>query len=157
MASSEVRQVSRRAREQWAQRDSTVVRAAGDIMDENFPVRPPSPTTETVYGGATQRSSPLDHGTTCRSCRSPIVGERYQCANCPSEPQSYNLVRSPVTYKERLTHLFLLSCSQCSKCERTSYTVHDPMHVFLKFDRPAHFPLQSTLPILPILVSYHSV
>lgn len=95
LASSEVRQVSRRAREQWAQRDSTVVQAANDILDENFPVRPPSPTTETVYGGVTPQRiqiNPLDHRTACCSCRATIVGERYQCANCPTEPQPYDLV-----------------------------------------------------------------
>jgi hypothetical protein len=49
-----------------------------------------------------------------------------------------------------LNSVFLVG--QCSACERTSYTTHDSMHVFVKFDRPAHFPLQSTLPILPVLV-----
>ncbi|GHJ88425.1 hypothetical protein NliqN6_4827 [Naganishia liquefaciens] len=130
LATSEVRQVSRRAREQWAQRDSTVVRAASSIMDENLQVRPSSPTNETVYGGFSEGRHPLAHGSLCGSCRSPIVGKRYQCANCPSEPDPFNL---------------------CSSCERTSYTVHDPMHVFIKFDRPVQFPLQSPLPILPSL------
>jgi hypothetical protein len=105
LASSEVRQVSRRAREQWAQRDSTAVQAAGDVSDEHLPVRPPSPTTETVYGGASRQSGSPNQGTICRSCRLPIVGERYQCANCPSEPQAYNLVRTLVAYSKPFASL----------------------------------------------------
>jgi hypothetical protein len=93
LASSEVQQVSRRAREQWAQRDSTVILAAGDILDEGLGDRPVSPTNETAYGGPTFRRSPLDHGARCRACSRSIIGRRYQCANCPSEPEPYNLVR----------------------------------------------------------------
>ncbi len=63
-----------------------------------------SPTNETVYGGAAsqpaqQRSNinvmvrdSLDHGVQCRGCNEWIMGRRYQCANCPSDPVPYSLV-----------------------------------------------------------------
>ena len=53
--------------------------------------------------------------------------------------------------------LHALISVQCSSCERRSYRVHDPRHVFLKFDRPAHLPIQSTSPILPILYKRKAV
>lgn len=37
-------------------------------------------------------------------------------------------------------------------CEVRSYTLHNPLHVFFKFDRPVHVPLASPEPILPILL-----
>lgn len=74
----------------------------------------------------------LDHNARCASCNEWIMGRRFQCANCPSEPVPYNL---------------------CSICELRSYRVHDPRHVFFKFDRPVHVPLQSPRPLLPLLVS----
>lgn len=58
------------------------------------------------------------------------MGRRFQCANCPSDPEPYNL---------------------CSICELRSYRVHDPRHVFFKFDRPVHIPLRSPNPLLPLL------
>lgn len=60
----------------------------------------------------------------------PIVGFRYQCASCPSLPSSYNL---------------------CSSCERQSYVLHDPMHIFFKVPRPVQRPLESPTPFLPDL------
>jgi len=40
---------------------------------------------------------------------------------------------------------------QCSICELRSQKLHDPRHVFFKFDRPVHIPLVSAQPFLPIL------
>lgn len=41
---------------------------------------------------------------------------------------------------------------QCSPCDVRSYRVHDPSHVFLKFDRPVDYPIPpSTAPLLPLL------
>ncbi|KAH9172965.1 hypothetical protein EDB89DRAFT_2069195 [Lactarius sanguifluus] len=62
--------------------------------------------------------------------KSPIIGVRYQCLNCPSKHSSFNL-----------------------DCEVKSYRVHDPMHVFLKIPRPVDIPgpLESEFPIIPIL------
>ncbi|KAI0629363.1 hypothetical protein C8Q77DRAFT_1143553 [Trametes polyzona] len=59
----------------------------------------------------------------------PIVGVRYQCANCPSYPKSVSL---------------------CERCEARSYALHDPWHVFFKLPRPVDRPLvlQPPLPRL---------
>lgn len=60
--------------------------------------RSPSPTNETVYApAANPRALPtprdtLDHKMRCSHCSERILGRRYQCANCPSEPRGYNLV-----------------------------------------------------------------
>ncbi|KAL7421406.1 hypothetical protein Q5752_004291 [Cryptotrichosporon argae] len=72
----------------------------------------------------------LDHNARCNNCNEWIMGRRFQCANCPSLPVPYNL---------------------CSICELRSYRIHDPRHVFFKFDRPVHIPLQSAGPLLPLL------
>ncbi|KAI0769252.1 hypothetical protein BC629DRAFT_1595952 [Irpex lacteus] len=71
-----------------------------------------------------------DHGLLCRHCGKSIIGVRYQCALCPSNPEGYNL---------------------CSNCEPHSYAIHDPMHIFLKLPRPVDKPIQSDGPLIPIL------
>ncbi|KAH9913987.1 uncharacterized protein BXZ73DRAFT_106769 [Epithele typhae] len=55
-----------------------------------------------------------DHGVTCDGCSQPIVGVRYQCANCPSYPKPVSL---------------------CERCEARSYALHDTWHVFFKLPR----------------------
>ncbi|RXK37138.1 hypothetical protein M231_05589 [Tremella mesenterica] len=149
LASSEVEAVSRRARDRWFQQDSSAVAAQRSDSTTSTSSRSPSPTNETVYGGISNnvmdrnglnglngnegRSSArdvLDHGCRCSNCNEWILGRRYQCANCPSELTAFNL---------------------CSICELRSYRVHDPFHVFFKFDRPVHFPLTSPRPLLPRL------
>ena len=103
LANSEIAAVSRRARDRWLQQDSSAVTANGSRS------RSQSPTNETIYagGGGTirsggsrpaprppQRNAPrdaLDHGCRCNNCNEWIMGRRYQCANCPSEPESFNL------------------------------------------------------------------
>ncbi len=103
LASSEVEFVSRRARDRWTQRDFTAVSGGIETPITRTPARSPSPTNETVYGGGGQVASgrttanvmvrdSLDHGVQCRGCNEWIMGRRYQCANCPSEPVPYNLV-----------------------------------------------------------------
>jgi len=72
------------------------------------------------------------------------MGRRFQCANCPSDPDSFNLVRD-------VSSLSYPADVQCSICEIRSYKVHDPRHVFFKFERPVDIPLMSTRPLLPIL------
>jgi hypothetical protein len=107
LANSEIAAVSRRARDRWLQQDSSAV-TAGDARS-----RSQSPTNETIYagGGGTirsggsrpaprppQRNAPrdaLDHGCRCNNCNEWIMGRRYQCANCPSEPESFNLASHP--------------------------------------------------------------
>ncbi|TFY72282.1 hypothetical protein EVG20_g714 [Dentipellis fragilis] len=76
----------------------------------------------------------MDHLTLCNSCGESIIGVRYQCLSCPSKPTSYSL---------------------CASCEKKSYQVHDPMHVFAKLDRPVDnpAPLQSEFPIIPSVYS----
>ncbi|KAJ3745401.1 hypothetical protein DFH05DRAFT_1017245 [Lentinula detonsa] len=68
-----------------------------------------------------------DHGIACNSCKKPISGVRYQCANCPAPQSGYNL---------------------CSSCEKVSYTVHNPMHAFFKLPRPVDQPITSNIPMI---------
>ena len=113
---NEVEAVSRRARDRWIQRDSTAVAEASRAGSIRVPsLRSPSPTGETVYAGSQGRQVPngyhppsqvnvsanialagrqaLDHRIKCSECHEWIVGQRYQCANCTSEPEAFNLVR----------------------------------------------------------------
>ena len=113
LANSEIAAVSRRARDRWLQQDASAV----SVIQSRS--RSASPTNETVYaGGGTVRSGvrsgvsanrvrqrtmipatprdPLDHGCRCGNCNEWIMGRRYQCANCPSDPQAFNLVRLPI-------------------------------------------------------------
>lgn len=119
LASAEVELVSRRARDRWFQQDSTTV-AASFSPDPGASSRSSSPTNETIYAGTTTPAAngnttpvsnggttgvlprpvlnivtrdALDHGARCGSCNEWIMGKRFQCANCPSDPVPYNLVR----------------------------------------------------------------
>ncbi|WWC64178.1 uncharacterized protein I303_106786 [Kwoniella dejecticola CBS 10117] len=145
ISSHEVDAVSRRARDRWLQQDRTVAVSGPDPFqdDAGGSSRSSSPTNDTVYaptadrnGAATQQvigvTTPdaLDHGMKCGNCHQWIMGRRYQCANCPSEPEGFNL---------------------CSICELRSYKVHDPTHIFLKLDRPVQIPIRSSTPVLPLL------
>lgn len=118
LATQQVQRISHRAREQWTHQDSNHVASVPPIerVDETsreprrietpHPLRSPSPTNETVYGGpgqrvevsnaarrSTARQNSLDHAVPCDACQSRVMGVRYQCANCPSDPVGYNLVR----------------------------------------------------------------
>jgi hypothetical protein len=66
----------------------------------------------------------------CGGCNELIVGVRYQCANCPSLPNAFNL---------------------CAVCEIRSHQLHDPMHAFFKIPRPLDKEIESSFPIVPIL------
>ncbi|KAI0333845.1 hypothetical protein GY45DRAFT_1296185 [Cubamyces sp. BRFM 1775] len=88
--------------------------------------------SHTVLGSGTRvdlNTAALDHGVPCDGCAQPIIGVRYQCANCPSYPKSISL---------------------CERCEARSYALHDPWHVFFKLPRPVDRPLvlQPPLPRL---------
>lgn len=79
----------------------------------------------------------------------PIMGVRYQCANCPSYPKSISLVRGAFfaqSSRPKALSLYL----QCERCEARSYALHDPWHVFFKLPRPVDRPLvlQPPLPRL---------
>jgi hypothetical protein len=131
LASSEVDQVARQARDRWYHQDSTLTATASrSSLDRthtpprplreipNYPARPvrsnrsTSPDGGTVYAGsqvqlrATREATRAgevsgrggntgDHGMRCSGCGERIVGTRYQCANCPSEPEGYSLVSEP--------------------------------------------------------------
>ncbi|ODN91441.1 hypothetical protein L198_05957 [Cryptococcus wingfieldii CBS 7118] len=147
LPSSEVEAVSRRARDRWFQQDRTVATSAATPFEPSSRSSSPSGDHSTVYAptatrdrgpspippsqiiNVTQRDA-LDHGIRCGNCTEWIMGRRYQCAGCPSDPAGFNL---------------------CSICELRSYKVHDPTHVFLKFDRPVNIPLRSRRAILPPL------
>jgi len=103
----------------------------------------------------------LGHNCRCSGCNAYINGSRYQCANCPSDPVAFNLVRSSFyltpfrSFSYSLANadasLDRLSLPQCSTCERRSYQLHDPLHVFLRFDRPVDFEVKARAPLFPVL------
>jgi len=76
-------------------------------------------------------SAKCDHHMECGACRNPIIGTRYQCANCPTAPGG--------------------GFSICSDCEPRSYLVHNARHIFFKLPRPVDRPIDAQYPILPIL------
>ncbi|KAH8921063.1 hypothetical protein BT69DRAFT_1321047 [Atractiella rhizophila] len=65
----------------------------------------------------------------CNGCDRAIVGMRWLCANCSTDP-SYNL---------------------CEDCEKSSQIIHDPLHAFLRLPRPLERPLPRLPRLLPIL------
>ena len=84
-----------------------------------------------------------------RRATQPIIGVRYQCANCPSYPKSVSLVRHihPQTLE---LQMLTPARAQCERCEARSYALHDPWHVFFKLPKPVDQPLilQPPLPKL---------
>ncbi|KAJ3798913.1 hypothetical protein GGU11DRAFT_541888 [Lentinula aff. detonsa] len=122
LPSYKIQPVSRKARTLWSNRVGHS-KAASEI----------SSYARTVIGiGNMHTSEPVneDHGIACNSCKKPISGVRYQCANCPAPQSGYNL---------------------CSSCEKVSYTVHNPMHAFFKLPRPVDQPITSNIPMIPEL------
>ncbi|KAH9849944.1 hypothetical protein C2E23DRAFT_736443 [Lenzites betulinus] len=88
--------------------------------------------SHTVLGSGTRPDAGTinyEHGIACDGCAQPIIGIRYQCANCPSYPHSISL---------------------CERCEVRSYALHEQSHVFFKIPRPVDRPLvlQPPLPRL---------
>lgn len=59
--------------------------------------------------------------------------------------QPCEVLSSPSLYTSEI------SLFQCSYCERRSYLIHDPMHIFFKLPRPVHRALEDPYPILPPL------
>jgi len=129
----EVQHVSRHAHGLHHGRDHADLRGVSPLMRSS----PSSVSTisagTVLYSneGGTEIGHDYVHLEVCNSCGEPIVGIRYQCLNCPSKPNSFNL---------------------CSDCELKSYKVHNPMHVFLKIPRPVDYPgpLESDLPIIEV-------
>ncbi|KZP01547.1 hypothetical protein CALVIDRAFT_474143, partial [Calocera viscosa TUFC12733] len=123
--SAQVEAASKRARNLWSQRD-------GINLDIAFPRQrsnsSSSDSLPTVIGAI--RSDEVSKHIICKGCDELIEGVRYQCAHCPSLPESYSL---------------------CSMCEARSYDLHDPMHAFFKIPRPLDRAINSPFPILPLL------
>ncbi|KAI9510526.1 hypothetical protein F5148DRAFT_976610 [Russula earlei] len=130
----QVQHVSQRAHGLRHGRDRADLRG-GSPLTRSSPSSISSVSAGTVlYGNENLAEGEEDfvHLQVCNSCAEPIVGVRYQCLNCPSLPNSFNL---------------------CSDCEIKSHMVHDPMHIFLKIPRPVDMarPLESEFPIIPLL------
>ncbi|KAG8970166.1 hypothetical protein FRC05_000687 [Tulasnella sp. 425] len=129
--SAEVAIASRRARVLWSERDAATIdattkritpRSRSNSVDSSY--------ATTVVATGRREPNPLDHHVKCNGCNTNIVGPRFQCANCPSYPVSYNL---------------------CAECERSSFVIHPFPHVFLKFNRKVDHPVQTPHPLLPVL------
>ncbi|CDO69770.1 hypothetical protein BN946_scf184766.g15 [Trametes cinnabarina] len=117
--------------------------------------------SHTVLGTGTRAdagAASLDHGVACDGCAQPIVGVRYQCANCPSYPKyktpagpaggAFNAV-DPKAYLRNLMHQFAVCdrcmshirgewfhCAYCPKdlCDSCAEVdTHDPTHLFIVF------------------------
>lgn len=69
-----------------------------------------------------------EHRVACNSCCRPITGNRWLCANCPTDP-AYSL---------------------CSDCERGAH-LHDPMHAFIRIIYPLQKGLPRTHALIPII------
>ncbi|KAG8899112.1 hypothetical protein FRB99_006936 [Tulasnella sp. 403] len=130
--STEVAFASRRARVLWSGRDAATI----DAMTKRITSRSRSNSIDsanatTVIASARRgEQNAMDHMMKCNGCNGQIMGVRYQCANCPSFPMSYNL---------------------CMDCEKMSFIIHPLPHVFLKFNRRVDRPIQIPRPLLPIL------
>ncbi|KAF8311396.1 hypothetical protein DL93DRAFT_2061136 [Clavulina sp. PMI_390] len=129
LATAEVRMASERARALLSGRDAPAI-AVGDGARGPRPRANSLESTyqKTVIGAPRSATINKDHHILCRSCNKSIIGLRYQCASCPSLPTAYNL---------------------CEDCEGISFTVHDPMHIFIKITRPVDRPIESAAPLLP--------
>ncbi|KAJ3559617.1 hypothetical protein NM688_g233 [Phlebia brevispora] len=129
LPTEELQSASRRAQQLWGQDAATIEGIPRSRRTSLY-----SSYARTVLGSVSTVNASvgggLAHGMRCKRCNLPIVGVRFQCANCPSKPEPYSL---------------------CSECEPHSYAVHDPMHVFFKLHRPVDIPLENDLPFLPIL------
>ncbi|KAH9479475.1 ZZ-type zinc finger-containing protein P35G2.11c [Psilocybe cubensis] len=126
LETAELQNASRRALHLW--------RRDGPNVGQSFPGSKAeseiSSYAHTMIGSGSRESSHNDHRLFCNGCGHLIVGVRYQCAHCPSLTSPYSL---------------------CSECEKRSYIIHDPMHIFFKLPRPVLRPIQSAFPMLPPL------
>ncbi|OBZ73842.1 ZZ-type zinc finger-containing protein P35G2.11c [Grifola frondosa] len=140
MSSTELQVITQKAKTRWSASDSENVQRMSLRSRRNSLVSSYSQSQTILGSGSRGPASTVDsvtvlddssaHGMRCDGCAQPIIGERYQCANCPSAPKAFSL---------------------CSRCEDRSYALHDPMHVFFKLPRPVDRPLQSDHAMLPRL------
>uniref|UniRef100_A0A0W0F4A7 ZZ-type domain-containing protein n=1 Tax=Moniliophthora roreri TaxID=221103 RepID=A0A0W0F4A7_MONRR len=122
-----VQTLSRRATYMWTKHSANVKRSgSGSKTKSEY-----SSYARTVVGNSHPLDSPNDnHAAFCNGCNQLIRGVRYQCASCPSTPTAYNL---------------------CANCEKSSYILHDPNHIFFKLKRPVSRPIESAYPMVPKL------
>ncbi|KIK61658.1 hypothetical protein GYMLUDRAFT_73171 [Collybiopsis luxurians FD-317 M1] len=87
MADSKVEMVTRKAKNLWSRDPANINRSKG---------KSEIPYALTILGIGNMRASDPpsneDHGIACSACRKPIIGVRYQCANCLAPESEYNLV-----------------------------------------------------------------
>ncbi|KAF8519029.1 hypothetical protein BU17DRAFT_48255 [Hysterangium stoloniferum] len=130
--STEVENVSRHAISLWRGRDGPVLQGRRRSNSQD------STHARTVIGQRTGTGNPHlrrgsnhsdDHQVRCQACRNNIVGVRFQCASCPSAPASFDY---------------------CESCERRSYLLHDPKHIFLKIPRLVDRPIRVPGPLVPL-------
>ncbi|KAF8967728.1 hypothetical protein BDZ97DRAFT_1802982 [Flammula alnicola] len=133
LETTELQNASRRALHLWTGRDAASVGFSAPRSKAESEIS----YARTMVGSGSNRDglshSPDDHRLFCNGCGHLIIGTRYQCAHCPSQPSAYSL---------------------CSNCEVRSYLVHDPMHIFFKLPRPVHRALESPFPMLPPLYKF---
>ncbi|KAM5536597.1 hypothetical protein V8D89_009692 [Ganoderma adspersum] len=132
MSTADLQNTSQMAIRLWTGRDAAVAQAGSANGRPRRNSLGESAYSHTVLGTGTRvevASIEHDHGLVCDGCAQPIIGVRYQCANCSSYPKSVSL---------------------CERCEARSYALHDPTHFFFKLPRPVNRPLvlQPPLPRL---------
>ncbi|KAG8986567.1 hypothetical protein FRB93_005229 [Tulasnella sp. JGI-2019a] len=136
LKSKDVEAASRQAFEIWSGSGSVVTPTSKSlIMSRTRTNSVDSAYAATVIAAATnsltEKGGPRsDHLLRCNECFNPILGIRYQCANCPSDPTAYNL---------------------CENCEKMSFAFHHFPHVFIKFNRRVDRPIKSKDPLIPVL------
>ncbi|EEB91085.1 hypothetical protein MPER_10621 [Moniliophthora perniciosa FA553] len=95
----------------------------------------------TVVGNSHPLDSPNDnHAAFCNGCNQLSVNS--------NGIQSGNI--SPLRFPKYCTqnHVFL---AQCANCEKSSYILHDPNHIYFKLKRPVSRPIESAYPMVPKL------
>ncbi|KAF9269126.1 hypothetical protein L218DRAFT_851452 [Marasmius fiardii PR-910] len=123
---TEVQTLSRRATYMWTRHPASNVRRTGSGKAKSEI----SSYARTVVGNPV--SEPDDnHALFCNGCNKLIRGIRYQCASCPSSPTAYSL---------------------CSDCEKSSYILHDPSHIFFKLKRPVNRLIECEHGLVPPLI-----
>ncbi|TBU34138.1 hypothetical protein BD311DRAFT_747205 [Dichomitus squalens] len=132
MSTADLQNTSQMAIRLWTGRDAAVAQAGSANGRGRRNSIGESAYSHTVLGTGPRvkvDSIENDHRLVCDGCAQPIIGVRYQCANCSSYPKSVSL---------------------CERCEVRSYALHDPTHFFFKLPRPVHRPLvlQPPLPRL---------
>ncbi|KAI0738590.1 hypothetical protein C8Q80DRAFT_1222448 [Daedaleopsis nitida] len=128
MSTADLHSTSQMAIKLWTGRDAQIAQADGT---NGRPRRNSlgSSYSHTVLGSGARADAAAvvrDHGVGCDACAQPIVGVRYQCANCSTYPNPVSL---------------------CERCETRSYALHDPYHFFFKLPKPVDHALNLHPPL----------